>query len=209
MNSLKALRPLARAASSAAAPRKAYVRKTVTAKVTPSSIKATPAAAPALAKSSPPSASFNAADFSATDMLDDAGMDDLLPEIPLPPTHASTALSPSSFAAPTTLASTTSSDFPSTSTGFPTGPSMAQTSAPAPTYATVPLEIPQAQKEIDWSTSYHGLSAQPFSERAAALLMRPLLPNEIEIKPGEWLSVLSSRRWESCRRSESEGRNGS
>lgn len=193
MNFSKSLRPLARTAraassAAAAAPRKAYVRKPAAVKPTPSPVAPTPvaavAAAPRLAKSSP------ASSFSAADIFDDAGIDDLLPEIPLPPTHASPALTPSSFAAPSTLASTTSSAFPSTSTGFPSGPSIAQTSAPVPTHATVPLEIPQAQNEIDWSTSYHGLSSQPFSERAAALLMRPLLPNEIEIKPGELGLVL-------------------
>lgn len=37
---------------------------------------------------------------------------------------------------------------------------------------------------IDWTTSFHGLSARPFSKEAAETLMRPLTPAEIEIKPG-------------------------
>lgn len=43
---------------------------------------------------------------------------------------------------------------------------------------------------IDWTTSFHGLSAQPFSERAGQTLMRPLTPAEIEIKPGKQLIYL-------------------
>lgn len=42
----------------------------------------------------------------------------------------------------------------------------------------------QAVAEVDWTTSFHGLSAQAFSKQAAETLMRPLLPGEVEIKPG-------------------------
>ncbi|KAL5487979.1 hypothetical protein ACEPAI_6087 [Sanghuangporus weigelae] len=35
----------------------------------------------------------------------------------------------------------------------------------------------------DWSTSYYGLSAQPFSKEAAEILQSPLQPMDIEIKP--------------------------
>lgn len=59
---------------------------------------------------------------------------------------------------------------------------------PFPLESSVPLGQPAvldgAVKEIDWTTSFHGLSAQPFSERAAAVLMRELKNKEIEIKPG-------------------------
>ena len=41
-----------------------------------------------------------------------------------------------------------------------------------------------AAPEVDWTTSFHGLSAQAFSKQAAETLMRPLLPTEVEIKPG-------------------------
>lgn len=48
-------------------------------------------------------------------------------------------------------------------------------------------EIPTEQREIDWATSYHGISTQPFSERAATVLMRELKVAEIEIKPGQFI----------------------
>ncbi|GAA6058496.1 hypothetical protein JCM10212_006935 [Sporobolomyces blumeae] len=45
--------------------------------------------------------------------------------------------------------------------------------------------IANAEKhaEIDWQTSFHGMSAVPFTERQAEILMRPLEAHEIEIKP--------------------------
>ncbi|SPQ26766.1 ea4ebcd1-c763-4e88-82b6-e90ff19731a1 [Thermothielavioides terrestris] len=36
---------------------------------------------------------------------------------------------------------------------------------------------------IDWSSSFHGLSTTPFSPETAAVLMQPLDPLDIEIKP--------------------------
>lgn len=36
---------------------------------------------------------------------------------------------------------------------------------------------------IDWSSSFHGLSTTPFSPETAAVLMQPLDPYDIEIKP--------------------------
>ncbi|KAG9304482.1 hypothetical protein G9A89_020046 [Geosiphon pyriformis] len=43
-------------------------------------------------------------------------------------------------------------------------------------------EDPSSTK-IDWSKSYFGLSAQPFSSEAAAILMQPVDPDDIECKP--------------------------
>ncbi|GAA5862403.1 hypothetical protein JCM1840_004169 [Sporobolomyces johnsonii] len=45
-----------------------------------------------------------------------------------------------------------------------------------------PLGSP-AENEIDWTTSWNGLSAAPFTSRQAEILMRPLEAHEIEIKP--------------------------
>jgi hypothetical protein len=36
---------------------------------------------------------------------------------------------------------------------------------------------------VDWTRSYHGLSAQPFSPEAAAILLQPLNVEDVEIKP--------------------------
>ncbi|GAA6002657.1 hypothetical protein JCM10207_007613 [Rhodosporidiobolus poonsookiae] len=47
-----------------------------------------------------------------------------------------------------------------------------------------PAPFPSAPPpEIDWSTSYHGLSAVPFTKEQGEILMRPLEAAEIEIKP--------------------------
>ncbi|KAK5024380.1 hypothetical protein LTS07_008671 [Exophiala sideris] len=36
---------------------------------------------------------------------------------------------------------------------------------------------------IDWTRSFHGLSIEPFSKEAADVLMAPLSPDDVEIKP--------------------------
>ena len=36
--------------------------------------------------------------------------------------------------------------------------------------------------EVDWSTSYHGLSAVPFTREQGEVLMRPLEEHEIEMQ---------------------------
>lgn len=52
----------------------------------------------------------------------------------------------------------------------------------------IPTPI-QSTVAIDWSTSFHGLSSQPFSKVAAQILMRELSVPEIEIKPGQFSFV--------------------
>ncbi|GAA5989081.1 hypothetical protein JCM11641_002298 [Rhodosporidiobolus odoratus] len=69
---------------------------------------------------------------------------------------------------------------PEASPAFPPT-SLASTSSPlASAFSPSPAA---AQPEIDWSTSYHGLSASPFTKEQADVLMRPLEQVEIEIKP--------------------------
>lgn len=49
-----------------------------------------------------------------------------------------------------------------------------------------PLDLanPQADpSHIDWTRSFHGLSTQPFSKEAADVLLKPLSPEDVEIKP--------------------------
>jgi hypothetical protein len=41
---------------------------------------------------------------------------------------------------------------------------------------------------LDWSKSYHGLSSQPFPKESADVLMAPLDPLDVEIKPGIFAS---------------------
>ena len=37
--------------------------------------------------------------------------------------------------------------------------------------------------QVDWTSSFHGLAVQPFSKEAAAILLKPLNPEDVEIKP--------------------------
>lgn len=47
-----------------------------------------------------------------------------------------------------------------------------------------PLELETSPEEkIDWTRSFHGLSAEPFPKEAADVLLAPTDPEEVEIKP--------------------------
>ena len=37
--------------------------------------------------------------------------------------------------------------------------------------------------QVDWTSSFHGLSVEPFSKEAADVLLKPLNPEDVEIKP--------------------------
>lgn len=68
-------------------------------------------------------------------------------------------------------------------------------SAPTPNKATTdnisksglfdkPLELESTPEEkIDWTRSFHGLSAEPFPKEAADILLAETDPEEVEIKP--------------------------
>lgn len=86
---------------------------------------------------------------------------------------------------------------PSSSASIPssTGSPASRVSAPTPSRATtenisksglsdLPLELESpAEEKIDWTRSFHGLSAAPFPKEAADILMAETDPDEIEIKP--------------------------
>lgn len=58
----------------------------------------------------------------------------------------------------------------------------------APPKSSEPV-LPDASAQdgaTDLSRSYSGLSVQPFSKEAASVLMAPIDPLSIEIKPGKW-----------------------
>ncbi|PWW75464.1 mitochondrial genome maintenance protein Mgm101 [Tuber magnatum] len=38
-------------------------------------------------------------------------------------------------------------------------------------------------EKVDWARSFHGLSTEPFSKEAAAVLLAPVNPEDVEIKP--------------------------
>lgn len=53
---------------------------------------------------------------------------------------------------------------------------------------STPSPLPDAvgsDGTTDWSKSYSGLSTQPFSKEIADVLMAPVDPLDVEIKPGE------------------------
>jgi hypothetical protein len=41
----------------------------------------------------------------------------------------------------------------------------------------------EKSSQIDWTSSFHGLSDAPFSKEAADILLKPLNPGDVEIKP--------------------------
>lgn len=83
------------------------------------------------------------------------------------------------FAQSATTAATKSSN-----TTKPSGSSQSVPQADAPSPS--PL-LPELQEDdpanIDWSKSFHGLSIEPFAKDAADILLAPIDPEDIEVKP--------------------------
>lgn len=91
-------------------------------------------------------------------------------------------------------ASTTSIPKASSQSGTPTTPA-SRVAASTPNRATTenisksglsdkPLELESpADEKIDWTRSFHGLSASPFPKEAADILLAETDPMEVEIKP--------------------------
>lgn len=46
-----------------------------------------------------------------------------------------------------------------------------------------PLILDEGNRQVDWAHSFHGLSTQPFSKDAAAILMAPIPFDDVEVKP--------------------------
>ncbi|EDO01990.1 hypothetical protein SS1G_04466 [Sclerotinia sclerotiorum 1980 UF-70] len=49
--------------------------------------------------------------------------------------------------------------------------------------ADEPLILDEGVRQVDWTRSYHGLSSQPFSKEAADILLAPIPPDDVEVKP--------------------------
>jgi len=49
--------------------------------------------------------------------------------------------------------------------------------------ADEPLILDEGSRQVDWTRSYHGLSAEPFSKEAAEVLMAPIPFDDVEVKP--------------------------
>ena len=68
---------------------------------------------------------------------------------------------------------------------LPPAPSSNKTSSPAPNpYPEAILDVPLTG--TDWSRSYTGLSTEPFPKEVAEVLMGPVDPMDVEIKPGSY-----------------------
>ncbi|GAA5997282.1 Mgm101p [Rhodotorula paludigena] len=166
----------ARTAATAAVKRPAFVprARTASSPATSTAARSAPAAAvkaaqPVAAGSStvaPPVKSVAPEPFTF-DVLDAAGGP---PGAPLEPPALDAEPASSSF-----VRSTPHNPF-AASTSLPAG--SAADWAPAPTTGTA-----ATTPDVDWSTSFHGMSAQPYSREQAEILMRPLEAHEIEIKP--------------------------
>jgi Mitochondrial genome maintenance MGM101 len=49
--------------------------------------------------------------------------------------------------------------------------------------ADEPLILDEGERQVDWTRSFHGLSAQPFSKEAAEVLLAPIPFDDVECKP--------------------------
>ncbi|GKZ40240.1 hypothetical protein AbraIFM66950_004238, partial [Aspergillus brasiliensis] len=81
--------------------------------------------------------------------------------------------------------STTTSTAPKPTTTSPS--SLGSTSKVTPTLKdlldTPPSPTNPTEDRIDWTRSFHGLSATPFPKECADILLAPTDPEEVEIKP--------------------------
>lgn len=46
-----------------------------------------------------------------------------------------------------------------------------------------PLILDEGSRQVDWARSFHGLSTEAFPPEAAKILLAPLDPNDVEVKP--------------------------
>jgi hypothetical protein len=49
--------------------------------------------------------------------------------------------------------------------------------------ADEPLILDEGDRQVDWTRSFHGLSAEPFSKEAADVLLAPIPFDDVECKP--------------------------
>ena len=46
-----------------------------------------------------------------------------------------------------------------------------------------PVTLDESGRQVDWARSFHGLSTEPFSKEAADILLSPISPMDVEVKP--------------------------
>lgn len=71
------------------------------------------------------------------------------------------------------------------STNTESSPSSAEASGIQGESGSALPHVVSADGATDWSRSYHGLSEKPFPTEVAEILMAPLDPADVEVKPGE------------------------
>ncbi|KAL3470174.1 mitochondrial genome maintenance MGM101-domain-containing protein [Aspergillus californicus] len=98
---------------------------------------------------------------------------------PSPPTTSPKQTSPTPKPTPTTTPNRADAISNPTTPSHPTTPNISKTGL-----SDKPLEIDSATTDrIDWTRSFHGLSAEPFPKEAAQILLAETDPDEVEIKP--------------------------
>lgn len=46
-----------------------------------------------------------------------------------------------------------------------------------------PIILDEGARQVDWTRSFHGLSAEPFAQSAADILLAPVQADDVEVKP--------------------------
>lgn len=46
-----------------------------------------------------------------------------------------------------------------------------------------PVVLDEGTRQVDWTRSFHGLAADPFPKEASNILLAPIAPEDIEVKP--------------------------
>jgi len=72
----------------------------------------------------------------------------------------------------------------STTTTNPAATSRSGTASLTSGLSDLPIKLAEDDpSQVDWTSSFHGLSVEPFSKEAADVLLKPLNPEDVEIKP--------------------------
>src|SRR5271156_2461004 len=93
--------------------------------------------------------------------------------------EATAAIPKPSTAAPSFTQTPSSSD-----TSKPAASSMSSTTSLTSGLSDQPIKLTEDDpSQVDWTSSFHGLSVEPFSKETADILLKPLDPEDVEIKP--------------------------
>ncbi|KXH34254.1 hypothetical protein CNYM01_01059 [Colletotrichum nymphaeae SA-01] len=110
---------------------------------------------------------------------------------PSPAAKASKPSSSSSSSAAAAAAAAAPKPTTPATTTFPTAPAYVPPTPQTQTSDTQQQQTPQTQQQqaqqqqqpIDWSTSYHGLGTARFPKEVVDILLQPVNPSDVEVKP--------------------------